>query len=303
MPPETVEEKLSNLTKYLLALLTGTVVLFPAVTAAFKPPYVFDWTLYFFWVTAILGIFFLGVAFYLSTFVRKTPPQRLAGLGTWLTASALFWLVIYVAANVISDRTSAPSIVSVLAEPPTAQLNQWVKLTATAIDEDEDALRWKWSITPAQDTFSLLDPRPVTYWKVPANAAAGEYRATVEVKDDRERTGTGNVLISIKGPQTNTQSDPEEFKSYIIDRIKLQCARILRTDPGKLSIVNSSTDTLVDSALRNLKSLDAVRDYPESLNDALDVYFNLPEPELQKAKYRPCCTKYPGIWPLCNGGC
>lgn len=302
MSTQTVEDKLSNLTKYLLALLTGAVVLFPTITGAFKPPYIFDWALYLFWGAATLGMVFLAIAFYLSTFVNKAP-QRSAGLGTWLTTLALFGLVVYVGANVISDRTTPPSIVSVVAEPQTAAPNQWIKLTATATDQDDDALSWTWSITPAPTPATPLGSQRVTYWKIPANADAGDYQATIEVKDDRDRSSTGNVTITVKGSKMSTQPDPGNLKSYITDRVKLHGARVVRADASKRGIVNSATDTLVDSAVKNLKSLDAVRDDPRSLNDALDNYFDIPEPDLKKAQFRPCCSRFPGTWPFCDPGC
>lgn len=302
---EKLRTTYSQLSRYMLALLMGAIIFFPAITGALKPPYILDVALYAFWIFAVLGFIFLGTAFYLSSYVKNKVPHKSGGVGNWCALLALLSLVIYVGANIYSDRTNPPTILSVTVEPKTASPGQWVKLVAEAVDEDADRLRWKWVITaPSKGKVAtkeeVVGERRIAYWKVPSKVTAKEYMACVEVSDDRSTSTKANVLISVKEKEMNEQ---RLLKEYIRDRVSLHLGKIARAKKEKSALCEDAQDALLDMALQNITSLDAVKNDPDALTEALDSYFEISEQELGELKFRPCCSKWPGSHPFCDPTC
>lgn len=292
-------EKLAQLSRYMLALLTGTVILFPAISGALKSPFVWDFALVGFWVFAILGFLFLATAFYLSNYVDHKTPHISTGVGNWSALLALIFLIIYVGINLLNDRMSQPEITSVEADPIQPHAGQWVKLTAQAVDEDGDKLAWNWTVAAdSQGAPKIrIGSKRVVYWRTPVDEVGQTYAIQVGVKDDGDVEVVDSLHLTIGRNQLN------ELEKYVRDRISLDLARLVRNDPEKAELVNEAREALLSSALANLRSLEALRRDDAGLEEALAAFFEIPASELRQRQFRPCCSEWPGIFPLCRRGC
>ncbi|MEW8338193.1 MAG: hypothetical protein AB2556_02085 [Candidatus Thiodiazotropha sp.] len=303
---EELQNRYSTLTRYLFALLTGAVVLFPTITGAFHPPYVFTFFLFSFWVFAVPGILLLAVGFYLAGGVRISDKNateverwlhRTGGLGNWSSLLALTSLVIYVIGNLHSDHTSAPRITTINANPHTVQQGQWISLSATANDQNKDYLTWNWELN--KKTLGKL--RTIS-WLVPDNEPIGEKNITLTVSDGEKTDNSQIKILVIKGG--NTMAIPnekqEELKHYVDDRMKLYLAKRERDNHPITTELKSSQSVLLKAALKNIHSLEAVRDEPSAITEALDAYYSLPIQELSAASGLPKCEDYPMLWPFCR---
>lgn len=198
----TLQEKYAQLSRFSMALLTGAVVLFPSIVGILRAPFILDVALYAFWALAVPALLSLAVAAYLASFTDQLP-HRAAGAGNLLTVLALVNLVLYVGANIISDRVSPPRVTSLLVEPLVVRPGQPVKLTATAEDQDGDELSWSWSVQLGDEGSAPIfavdrSTSGVAQWRVPVDAPPGEYIVVVSVLDDGG-VGEARVKFSVVG--------------------------------------------------------------------------------------------------------
>jgi hypothetical protein len=303
----TVQNKLAQLTRYMLALVTGAVVLFPSIDSSFRPPYVWNPVLYLFWIFSLLSLGFLGFAYYVSNFIEGKTPHRTAGLGNWFALIALCLLVMYVGRNLYSDRTSPLQITSLTAEPREAKPGEWVKFSAEVGASDVEGSQWNWSVRPKSGKEQIgkaLGKSKVAYWQVPSQGTKKEpYIITVSAKDSQGRTAREELEFLPKGDETMAAREEEQLRPYLQDKISLELARRAREAPAKAGMLGTSQKTLVDLAAGNLHSLEAVRQDPKAIQEALDAYFSISESELAARSSRPCCSKHPGTWPFCDPSC
>lgn len=301
----TVREKLAQLSRYMLALVTGTVVLFPSINDSLKPPYIWNFALYGFWVSAILAIVLLGFSYYLSNFVASKVPHRSIGLGNWAALASLVFLVLYVGGNLYSDRSAPLQVESVTVEPREARPGDWVQLSAESNIAEAEDLKWRWTVRsrPAGPE-AVIGKSKTTYWRAPFKKGSHSIRVSVEDVRGERAQQTLEILVGDEQAMNGTSStDDAALRTYVQDKISLALARIAREDPGKSSVLAEARGPLLELALENIGSLEAISQEPNALDEAVKAYFSIPLEKIRKARFRPCCSEYPGIWPLCNKSC
>ncbi|WP_018415709.1 PKD domain-containing protein [Teredinibacter turnerae] len=305
---EEQKKSIAAISGGLLAIQSGSVILFPTVFSSFAAPYIGDFALYIFWGLSALGFGFNIVAFYLSSFVKLVIPQKSAGIGLWLTLFSIVVLGVFIISNLVEDRIAPPQITAVSSNPKSVEIGNWITLNAQAKDQDNDDLSWQWEFKDQQLNNLLkakLDRNSFSF-RVPSSVKPGVYSATAAVTDSSGRKDSQSTDFSIesKNVPNNIKSSPStQLKAYTRDRINLNLARMVREKKLSADMVDEVKKPLNEMILKNIRSVKAIEHESESINCAIDAYFDIPLNVLKQKGWRVCCSEYPSIFPFCNSSC
>ena len=114
----------------------------------------------------------------------------------WTIVSVVLVIIVVVVVVVLvvgggGTPNTAPTINSLIANPPTVDISGASTLTCAATDADGDVLTYTWSATGG----SISGTGSVVTWQAPA--AEGTYTVTVEVADGRGGTDTDSVEVDV----------------------------------------------------------------------------------------------------------
>lgn len=178
-----------------LGVLALSAVFFPTIFASVSAPYVLDWFMYIYWGTGFMSFVFLTYSYYAAAFIAHAIPVRSIGLGNLFAAISLGSLFIFTMGNIVSDRTSAPRVVSLILESNVMKHAEFLRASAVGADDDKDNLKWDWCIRPSKETRAMGaktiqldgDIRNAV-WEVPNHIPAGSYYVEVTVTDGAKQS-------------------------------------------------------------------------------------------------------------------
>jgi hypothetical protein len=294
-------EKYSDISLKMIALLTGVILFFPSVFGFVQPPYKWDFLLFLFWTFSFLSIASHVLSFYFSQYAKQVP-ERSAGVGNISAVLAIFSFSLFLFINVIEDKKSKPTIISIESSSYSPSMGDVIDLSAEVIDQDNDKLTWGWEAewidAKNSQKKEVLGSRKNASWKVPTDISGDRLYIILKVKDDNKHHVTDTLKIYLK------KSSMSEVSNFI--NSKIQEKIIYLQNQGKSSEATSLYElkgVLLEMATDNIKTIDEAIQNEKVIVGAIDLYvrdFLL----LKKIKDpRPCCSKYPAIWPLCKRSC
>jgi hypothetical protein len=298
LPSEDTKKRNVDLLLALFGIVAGAIAFLPSILGSIKPPYVWDGLLLAFWVFGAIALLFLSIAIYL---IRHSPvartPHVAMGLGAWPSALAVIALGAYVAINGISDRIAPPTVSAVTIEPADPKPGDIVKLQADASDQDEDRLSYAWTANNRP-----IGHGKILYWRAPDKT--GRYKLQVVAADD-ERDAKAELNVELE-TRNDRMADGTNMVFGALAKLR---PAVAQRYPKRVSEFDAAMrDRLVERLLS-----DDVRALPPSENvaflvegavrRALEV---LPEAQffdIVLGVKRPCCSEWPGTWPLCTRAC
>jgi hypothetical protein len=293
---EVDRQRHANFLTSLFGVLAGAIVFLPSILGIIRPPFLWEPLLYIFWVAGIISLVLLGIAIYFLRFTTSNAyPHRLSGAGSWSALIALACLVIYVAANGFQDRASSPYIQSVKISPTSPQTGDIVEISADVVDEDQDRLRYYWSVDGKE-----FAQGQTAYWAAPRKA--GSYNLQLRVDDGSSRRSQNTTLSVLVSERREIMSKATDLINASIMR---GLERVRDKDPAKFANAYATYDAnSLPALIANHFSPEDAEVYYQVIPQAFEsAVMKLPEEQLRNLLLGlelPSCKDYPGLWPFCK---
>lgn len=188
--------------KYSVLALSTLIVFFPSTHTFIKPPYVFDtWILLPSLACALIAFYFsartvIGAELDEDKIPVYSEAQKNGQWAVVFTSASIFLVIVYVFLNVRHDRTSVPEITRMTVSPINPLVSNNVQIEAHARDEDNDVLRWQWSVRFENEDFSNLDSSISTAFWIPHKA--GKFTIRAIAADDTGSSLSREIRIVIR---------------------------------------------------------------------------------------------------------
>lgn len=152
----------ANLAKYMIAIVSALIVMFPSIQQVLVQPIQYDWMLYGFFACAIGSFIVLSIALYLTTIDQNSKPERALGIGNIFGFISFLILVIYFVINFYADRVANPSIDYFLLSPVNPKEGETVSIQAKVSSENSDNIDFSWKYNGIE-----FGNKEIAYWRVP----------------------------------------------------------------------------------------------------------------------------------------
>jgi hypothetical protein len=293
---EVGRQRHANFLTSLFGVLAGAIVFLPSILGIFRPPFAWEPLLYTFWILGVFSLVLLSLAIYFLKFtVRTTYPHRLSGLGSWFALVALMCLVLYVAANGFQDQVSHPYIQSIKINPSNPQAGDVIELSADATNENQNRLRFYWSIDGKE-----LAQGQAAYWAVPQKA--GRYNLRLRVDDGAIKHSQETTLGILVSERRQSMAKAADLINASIMR---GLERVREKDLAKFTksyaaYDASSLPTLVAKHFSPEDSEVYYQVIPQAFESAVMKLSDEDLNNLLLGLDLPPCKDYPGLWPFCK---
>ncbi len=283
-----------------LAVVAGTLLFLPTILETISPPFVAEILLPIFWILAPTSLFILGLCVYLVRFTTRVQiPHVMMGIGSFLSLATLAVFGFYVGLNLTEDRTSLPTIVSIDISPMSPRAGQTIRFGSETYDQDYDSLNFTWLINGTE-----IGDADVQYWTSPNDG--GKFELTLVVNDGNpNRSVEESVEFFIEQPFLADSGNA----CQILQRGLLSSLQIIeRQNTTRFTKINGlyerhGTPCFIAYDLSKDTDLTAYMFVEGAFLRASDLLSDLEMEALFEAEWRPCCSDYPGIWPLCRRDC
>ncbi|MDD2829139.1 MAG: hypothetical protein PHW18_06160 [Sulfuricurvum sp.] len=179
-----------DLAKYIIAIVSALILLFPSIQQLLSPPMIYDWMMYCYFTLAITSLLLAILAFYLTVADQNAKPERLLGLANWTGIFSFIFLIAYFASNLYQDKTSKPTIDSFTLLPLNPKIGEKISLQAKTTSENRDNIDFEWKYNKHE-----VGNKEILYWKIPSNYKI--YTINLCIKDQHLNQVCDNFKIDM----------------------------------------------------------------------------------------------------------
>lgn len=195
--------------RFVLGLVSGAIILFPTIFSSITAPFIWDWALYGFWLSAFIAFIGLSISFHISSLSNDNTPVRSSGIGNIFALISILCLFLFISANIISDRLSPPKIVSLTGNTYSAAPGEVVSFIGEARDNDGDRLVWSWTVeweekplTGSENSLrekkmELQSTMRTAQWFIPKNIDGKSFKVTAKASDGDKTSEPQTIRVKV----------------------------------------------------------------------------------------------------------